>query len=530
MKKIKLLKLYCSFIFLVPFSFSEAQDTTGRTCIATTFCNFGSLELKQFSNVLMVPDKIYYGLTTEPATFSDVFYQLNQCKTPSCPLDLVNTQDDCIHDQRALYYYVYYPADYGNQNYISCPLPALIMFHQGGYSECSSAELIAVQAVCKDMAARGFVVFDVNYRVGVIPDPGNYPNSGGTRSPVDQYVSVQQLLAIYRACQDARGAIRTIIQNNATTAPYKINTNKIFLGGLSAGSVIALNAAYDQYQTAMIDQVFPNVKASLGNINPPYYAAVAPSSIDDDYYSKVQGVLNMWGSMFIPTADLSDPWNFISKAKYKPPIISIAGVQDATFNIFNQPVWFSINDPNAKITICVSQPAFTNNFGLENRCLPGVSPYLTIQGDPETQPDKFHISQQTIGSETIFNALNTHQIFAELYLDCEMGHGLDNDDMTCGTCANSTNPFKKPGGQPNSCAICSYRSNFGTANNSAETTFDYLASRAATFFQAILTNTTGYVTVKKFVEIQNPYYDYCKYNTDPNIQGTNQCDLNHQPN
>lgn len=406
------------------------------------------------------------------------------------------------------------------------------MFHQGGYSECSSADLLGVQEVCKDMAARGFVVFDVNYRVGVIPDPANYPgwNLAGPHDPVDQYVSVQQLLAIYRACQDARGAIRTIIQNNASSTPYKINTNKIFLGGMSAGSVIAMNAAYYQTQS-MIDQVFPNVKNSLGNINPNYYAAVAPSSIDDDYYPNIQGVLNMWGSMFIPANatfpyNMVDPWSFISKAKYKPPVISIAGVQDATFDIFSQPIWFSIDNPNATIKICPQQTPFTNNFGSESRCIPGVSPYLTIQGNPDSDPGNFHVSEYGIGSETIYNTLKANGIFTELYLDCQMGHGLDDDDPLCGTCTSSSNPFKKPG-TGSTCLQCSYRSNFGTNYNNQIATYDYLASRAATFFQAILTNNKGKVMIKKFVEIQDTYYDICN-NTDPNTQGTNPCDINHQ--
>jgi hypothetical protein len=136
----------------------------------------------------------------------------------------------------------------------------------------------------------------------------------------------------------------------------------------------------------------------------------------------------------------------------------------------------------------------------------------------------FHVSEYGIGSETIFNTFNSNGIFAELYLDCEMEHGLDNDDA-CGTCTLSTDPFKKPG-TGSTCLQCSYQSNFGTNANSEVLTYDYLASRVATFFQAILTGKTGKVMIKKFVEIQDNYYDVCN-NTDPNTQGTNPCDLNH---
>lgn len=119
MKKTFILLLFS----LVVLFRSNAQDSTDRgACLSNTFCNFGSLEQQHFTNVLMVPNKIYYGKNPEPASFGDVFYQLNQCKTPQCPLDLT-LSDDCIHTQDALYYYVFYPADYGQQNYIECPLP-----------------------------------------------------------------------------------------------------------------------------------------------------------------------------------------------------------------------------------------------------------------------------------------------------------------------------------------------------------------------------------------------------------------------
>ncbi len=53
---------------------------------------------------------------------------------------------------------------------------------------------------------------------------------------------------------------------------------------------------------------------------------------------------------------------------------------------------------------------------------------------------------------------------AEVYLDCEMGHGLDNDD---------------PG----------FQSEFGTELTNQHDVLIYMVQRSATFFQSILTNT-----------------------------------------
>lgn len=84
-------------------------------------------------------------------------------------------------------------------------------------------------------------------------------------------------------------------------------------------------------------------------------------------------------------------------------------------------------------------------------------------------------------------------------------HGLDKDDVTCGTCTLNPNPFKKPGMFSN-CVQCGYKSNFGTLYNNQTQTFDYIAGRVATFFQAIITNTTGVVNNKEFVKQKNNRY------------------------
>jgi hypothetical protein len=302
---------------------------------------------------------------------------------------------------------------------------------------------------------------------------------------------------------------------------------------MSAGCVIALNAAYYQSQSAMIDKVFPNVRYSLGDINPNFYQAAAPSSPDNDYYPYVRGVLNMWGDMFIPEMstypyNMVDPWSFISNATYRPPIISIAGVMDATFNIHQQPIWFSVNPASpTPLYFCMHTQSFSPNFGSTGLGIqpspPAISPYNTIQGMPPPANDpNFHVSEWGIGSETIYNTFQANKIFSELYLDCQMAHGLDDNCTGC-----TAHPVP---GYTLKCQPCTgYYSDFGDPSNTDQTTtYDYLASRAATFFQAIITGTTGDVTVTKFVEAQNTYYDYYHNTTDTNTQGTNTCDTNSQ--
>jgi acetyl esterase/lipase len=81
--------------------------------------------------------------------------------------------------QYNLRYYVYYP----NIDYSTCKLPASIVAHSGGFSDCSNinnTDGTDIRTICIEMAKRGYVCFSVEYRRGRI-------KSGG-------FVTVQQML------------------------------------------------------------------------------------------------------------------------------------------------------------------------------------------------------------------------------------------------------------------------------------------------------------------------------------------------
>ncbi len=395
----------------------------------------------------------------------DVQYKENSC--PATP-----NIDKCTDTPNALIMRVFYPV---NNNYKTCPLHAIIIFHGGAYAECSSYANGDVVALSKKLASRGYVVFDVNYRVGVITDTRKV-NVGSELNGSLAFTSAQQLLAIYRALQDARGAIRSVLQmqiDSVNKDKYIIKTDKIFLAGISAGSLVAMSAAYYGFGTAgqaKIDTLFPGVSAVLGPIDPTgVYYANPPATIADDYFRKVKGILNCWGSLFIPTSYLSHPYDFFAGQGYTlPPIISFHGVKDTVFNYMRQGVYFSRNTK--------SRGVYNNT---ESRCLPATynSPI-----DNTTIPTLY---EEGIGSQTIYNMLHNPgtgitPITTEVYLDCDAYHGLDDD-----------------------CATCTYKSDFGTSAPDQDATYDYIAGRAATFFQTILGSGTANITTSRFVECVN---------------------------
>ncbi|MEP6683495.1 MAG: alpha/beta hydrolase [Parafilimonas sp.] len=397
------------------------------------------------------------GSSCTPVDSFDVQYKENTCPQKP-PNQWIDTDNKCSNDPSTtpLVINVYYPS---NHDYSACPLPAVILFHAGGYTECSSYTNAGIVAISQGLASRGFVVFDVNYRVGVIADPSPVMPVGVPSFIT--YTAAQQWLAIYRGLQDARGAIRSIIkmsEHHIYDGSYKIDENKIFLAGASAGSVLSLAAAYYGNQSK-IDTVFPNVSSSLGSIDPDnvYYANT--SDLSFDYHTKIIGVLNCWGSLVIPAIAgyFNDPHSFFSSQGYTlPPIISFQGKLDSTFNFKYQGVYFA--------------PSGTGLYGInyhqENRCLVNsyVAPLpIVIHKNPI--PNLI-----LIGSKTIYEMLtnNASHIYipSELYLDCQMAHGLDCD-------------YTDPG-----CTI-PFQSDFGTGLTNDAAVYDYICGRAATFFSLL---------------------------------------------
>jgi len=168
----------------------QAQDSTGKCNLPGFFCaSPSSLKNPKFTGVTKSQKTFYYKSLNMP-NYKDVHYEANYCPS-GCPIPANNPPTGCDNDpENALYYYVYYPTNY---DYTTCALPALIMFHSGAYSECSSTDQDGIDYICTAMASRGFVVYNVSYRVGVLTDATNIPNTppGHTHDPKWQYVSAQ---------------------------------------------------------------------------------------------------------------------------------------------------------------------------------------------------------------------------------------------------------------------------------------------------------------------------------------------------
>jgi acetyl esterase/lipase len=106
--------------------------------------------------------------------------------------------------------------------------PAIVWVHGGSFSsgDKTSPELVDE---ANTFAKKGYLNVSINYRLM----PGGCSASGATANCVT---------AIIDSKHDAQAAVRFLRANAAT---YKVDPNRIAIGGTSAGAITALNVGYD---------------------------------------------------------------------------------------------------------------------------------------------------------------------------------------------------------------------------------------------------------------------------------------------
>lgn len=152
--------------------------------------------------------------------------------------------------------------------------PLLIFLHGGTFLD-GNKNLAETTLPCMNLAKRGYAVAGVNYRLE------------------DNYLSLlfSELLfkSTIRATHDAKAAIRFFyMQAKEWGNPYRIDTNQIFLGGVSAGAATALQTAYlDDIDEA--DFIMARFIRDLNGLD--------GESGNAAYSTKIKGVVNIAGCM-----------------------------------------------------------------------------------------------------------------------------------------------------------------------------------------------------------------------------------------
>ncbi len=206
----------------------------------------------------------------------------------------------------------------------------------------------------------------------------------------------------------------------------------------------------------MIDALFQKattsvntIKDVLGNMHSNRYYAPA----DPTYWPKIAGVASMWGGFAIPKPTNGDAAFFKTvSASANPPLIAFHGAKDTTVNFYD----------NARQYVNLST---VSAFRTENLCTLGNNCPTTPNGKSFTQKTANAPQLKICSSLNLYRVMKDADInkFSELYVDCSMAHGLDDD-----------------------CATCDYESTFGTNAANAQATLVYLAARIAVFSHAVM--------------------------------------------
>ena len=247
----------------------------------------------------------------------------------------------------------------------------LIIFAFGGGFLIGGKDDEDAQTYCDSMAHTGYVTASIDYRLGM--------NIASPESAVR---------AIYRAAQDYSAAVRYLKEY---AEQYRIDTNYIFTGGVSAGSFSAMNLAYMQEANRP-----PETFASGGLTPAPDLGCLNCSGNIYSHNTKAKALLNCWGAI------LDTSW---IELQDNTPLISFHGDADPI-------VPFGTGFPFTALflmpTVYGSQPITlrANNIGLINQFHPFAGQGHNAWG---TVVNNNFVGGQTPYFDTIFQ--ETKQFF-----------------------------------------------------------------------------------------------------------------------
>ncbi len=157
--------------------------------------------------------------------------------------------------------------------------PFVMLFHGGGFSS-GDKQSGDIKDLCIHMARRGFVCASVNYRLGY------------------DFTEYGQYKARYRAIQDGHAAMRYVV-NNANAV--RIDTSWIFVGGQSAGSLLAMGMVYANPSELDSISLLYNPTATsveLGNLY------TSGNNLTNTY--SIKGIFNNWGGVTASEMDFDE--------------------------------------------------------------------------------------------------------------------------------------------------------------------------------------------------------------------------------
>ena len=200
--------------------------------------------------------------------------------------------------------------------------PVIIFMHAGSFTG-GTRDMADMVTLCESFAKRGYVTASIDYRLN--PNPSALTDS------------INIMTTVVEDIGDAKAAIRYFRQDYDNGDNYGIDPDQIYVGGYSAGAIIAVNLAYlDNISEA--PQFIQNIINNNGGIE--------GNSGNPGYSSDVKGVINIAGAVYKPyIIDSNDE-----------PIVSVQAVNDGVvpYNC-NEVYWSTMGSIFSMVTVCGSE-------------------------------------------------------------------------------------------------------------------------------------------------------------------------------
>ena len=137
-----------------------------------------------------------------------------------------------------------------------------------------------MELFARGLAQRGMVAASIDYRLLQIGGLGDIPDS------------IAFMDIAFKAISDMKGSIREMRKIADNGNPYRIDPNMVFVGGVSAGAITALQTAYLKTDDDIPDFLVPII-ANNGGLD-----GNTGDSLNQTYSAEVNGVINGSGALY----------------------------------------------------------------------------------------------------------------------------------------------------------------------------------------------------------------------------------------
>lgn len=173
----------------------------------------------------------------------------------------------------------------------------LIVFIHGGSFYLGNKDNPTMVDLCETFAKRGYVTASIQYRLTTVWNLTD---------------SMHMLQTVMNGISDAKAAIRYFRKDAATNGNvFGVDVDQVYVGGYSAGAIVATNLAYINDTTSLPSYLLPII-SSIGGLE--------GNSGNPGYSSEVKAVVNIAGAVYKTSyIDADDV-----------PIVSVHATDDAT--------------------------------------------------------------------------------------------------------------------------------------------------------------------------------------------------------